>query len=68
MIFVRIAGILGTIALLSSTLAAPIWAQTAPVGSCLLSGGEWCWPTTPTVFGEPCQCPTTDGLKSGVTQ
>ncbi len=29
----------------------------APAGSCLLPSGEWCWPVSPSRYGQPCSCP-----------
>ena len=41
------------------------WLANAPAGSCLKRDGSWCWPVSPTSYGQPCTCP--DGSR-GVGQ
>jgi hypothetical protein len=36
-------------------MSAPL--MNAPSGSCLLPSGNWCWPISPTSYGQPCTCP-----------
>ncbi|MEL6519772.1 MAG: hypothetical protein AAFQ66_02340 [Pseudomonadota bacterium] len=54
-----------TFAVASVTALSSPPSQNAPLGSCLLPDGRWCWPVAPAETGAPCECPTTDGLLAG---
>lgn len=53
---------------ITAILATSATAQNAPKGSCLVQGGQWCWPVVIVSPGQVCHCTLPKGPAQGVMQ